>query len=686
MKKALILAGGTALSSVIIGASSVQAEESGTLPVILVESVPLSEPEGKTYVPPHTVQKGPASDGGDLLRNVTGVSGVRMGGHGIDPVIRGQSQTRLNILLDGAYIHGGCPNRMDPPTAYAPIHSYDTVTVVKGSQTVKYGGGGSGGSVLLERNPPTFAAGETMKAELGYSYDSNPDGHQTFADLAAGNNVGFIRGNIHYGEANNYEDGDGNEVRTSYRKKGANVMFGITPDVDTLIQFSVEANREDNVLYAGAMMDAPMSDSDTYRIKFEREAAIGPFSAIKAELYSSSVDHLMDNYTLRTATGALMRTPTESDTWGGRLSGDIAITADSSLTIGVDHQDNSREAILHNDTTGTIMSHMWADASLRQTGIFAEYSNELTASNRLDMGLRYDRVEADLGNPNAPGMRTPNQMFQLYYGTTAEDQHENNIGGFIRLKHAFAEIPAYIYASASRSVRTADATERYMAKWVGMANMRWVGNPDLDPEKHHQLELGVVSETADMNISSSIYYNDVDDFILYDRAHGQDSILLADSAVIYRNIDAELYGLEFEIGQRWGNWSAGFTLAYTHAQNKSDHRPIAQIPPLEGSVSLDYTNGPWSAGGVVRAAAQQSRVDDNTATGSGLDSEKTPGWGVLDLHAGYKIKKQWQIEVGVKNLFDKDYAQHLNKASSIDAGSQVDEPGRSFWVSMNATF
>jgi iron complex outermembrane receptor protein len=381
-----------------------------------------------------------------------------------------------------------------------------------------------------------------------------------------------------------------------------------------------------------------------------------------------------------------MRTATESDTWGGRLTGVIDLSAESTLTIGVDHQDNKREAILNNDTAGMVMSHMWADARLEQTGLFAEYSTELTAADRLDMGLRYDRVKASLGNPNAPGVRTPNQKFQLYYGTTADDNTENNVGGFVRLKHSFTDIPAYLYASASRSVRTADSTERYMAKWVAGGAMRWVGNPDLDPEKHHQLEFGMVSETNDMNVSGSVYYNDVDDFILYDRAHGQDGILQTDNAVIYRNIDAELYGFEFEASKSWGNWSAGFTLAYTHADNKSDHRPIAQIPPLEGTISLDYTSGPWSAGGVVRAAAKQTRVDDNTATGSGLDSEKTPGWGVLDLHAGYKIRKQWQIEVGVKNVFDKDYAQHLNKASAIDAGSQVDEPGRSFWVSMNAKF
>ncbi len=63
------------------------------------------------------VKASPVSDGGELLQSLTGVSAIRMGGRALDPVIRGQKETQLNILLDGGYIHGGCPNRMDPPTA-----------------------------------------------------------------------------------------------------------------------------------------------------------------------------------------------------------------------------------------------------------------------------------------------------------------------------------------------------------------------------------------------------------------------------------------------------------------------------------------------------------------------------------------------------------------------------------------
>jgi iron complex outermembrane receptor protein len=196
-----------------------------------------------------------------------------------------------------------------------------------------------------------------------------------------------------------------------------------------------------------------------------------------------------------------------------------------------------------------------------------------------------------------------------------------------------------------------------------------------------------VFQNAGTNFSTSAYYNDVDDFILYDRAHGQDGILQADNAVIYRNIDAEFYGVELELSKRWGNWSTGFGVAYVHSKNDSDGRAIAQTPPLEGHFSLDYENGPFNVGGIVRAADKQTRVDDDVSTGSGLDAGETAGWITLDLHLGYELGKHGEIELGVKNVFDEEYAMHLNKPNAFDpAATQINEPGRSIWAGVNLKF
>ena len=46
----------------------------------------------------------PTSDGGEYLSRLSGISGSRMGGHGTDPIIRGQGQDRTTVLLDGCAI------------------------------------------------------------------------------------------------------------------------------------------------------------------------------------------------------------------------------------------------------------------------------------------------------------------------------------------------------------------------------------------------------------------------------------------------------------------------------------------------------------------------------------------------------------------------------------------------------
>jgi iron complex outermembrane receptor protein len=289
-----------------------------------------------------------------------------------------------------------------------------------------------------------------------------------------------------------------------------------------------------------------------------------------------------------------------------------------------------------------------------------------------------------------PVYRSPEDLYALYYGTRDDDHTEHNIGGFVTLRHALENASA-VYATLSRSVRTADATERYIASDSGMdTSMRWIGNPDLDPEAHHQLELGYTRDAGFWDTTASVYYNDVSDYILRDRAHGQSGILQDDNATIYRNVDAEFYGFEMEAGIRWGSfWSSRATLAYVHAENTTDNRAIAQIPPLGGTVSLEYARADWNLGALLRADARQDRVEDDIFTDSGQDADKTPGWATLDLFGGYEAAEYVTVAAGVNNVFDRNYAYHVN-AANMDpfnpTAIQVNEPGRAYWVRLNATF
>jgi iron complex outermembrane receptor protein len=676
--------------SLILVSPIIFAEEPIMLPSITVEGDYLEEP-GISQKDTEEVLGTPV-DGGDFLRAIPGVSGRRMGGHGIDPIIRGQGETRLNILLDGAYVHGGCPNRMDPPTAYSPIETYDSVTVIKGSQTVIYGAGGSGGTVLFERKTPRFGENQFFRGKIGGGYTSNSETKEFFGDLTAGNTQGFARGIVEYKDASNYKDGDGNETRSALSSKTGNLIFGYTPDNKTRLELSFEASRLDDVLYSGAGMDSPMSENDTIRLKYENEWGT------KLALYYSKVEHVMDNYSLRPLSAPMkMRVPSNSKTQGGRLSHNWLTDNDQEWTLGIDYQHNNRDAnrfvgAASVSTPTTLQSIMWPDVDLKQVGLFAELEMPVRAADLLKLGLRYDQVTSDAGRARqiAMGGVSPNTLYTRYYGKTADEHSENNIGGFIRYEHTLNNDDNFVFVSLSRSVRTADATERFLAANNNKSAERWIGNPDLNPEQHHEIGFGLFWKTDNWDMNTSVFYNDVTDYILRDRAHAQSGIFQNDNASIYRNVDAELYGFEWAINIKLHqNWVSRLTLDYVHATNTTDDRPIAQTPPLSGSLNLDYKQATWLLGSKLSFSSKQKRVDDDLNTGSGLDAQQSPGFGVLDFYGHVDINKQTMLKLGINNVFDNTYAYHVNRAN-VDPFNpepvQVNEPGRLFWLNVTMKF
>jgi iron complex outermembrane receptor protein len=390
-------------------------------------------------------------------------------------------------------VFGGYQNRMDLPTTYSSMNAYDSITVIKGSHTVIYGGGGPGGTVLFERITPRFYPGEQYRASASTGYTSNSDTWQIGADAAIGNSNGYRRTIVDYIDANNYEDGAGDTVRSAYTNKDGIILLGYTPTADTLLELFYEANREDDVLFAGAGIDSPSSDNDTRRLKFETGSPEGVLDAMKAELYYSEIDHLMDNYSLRTlSTPMKMRAPSSSDTGGGRVIGEINASNGRVWTVGTDYMKNNRDAKRYagpgtGGTPTTLQSILWPDVDLAQTGLFAELTRPLTDRDSLTAGVRYDYVDTSAGRadedalvavmpgpPPMPVFRSPEDLYQLYYGTRDDDHTENNIGGFVTLRHVL-ESNSAVYATLSRSVRTADATERYIASDNGMGSMRWIG-------------------------------------------------------------------------------------------------------------------------------------------------------------------------------------------------------------------
>ncbi|MCP4595591.1 TonB-dependent copper receptor [Neptuniibacter sp.] len=618
------------------------------------------------------VKASPVSDGGELLQSLTGVSAIRMGGRALDPVIRGQKETQLNILLDGGYIHGGCPNRMDPPTAYTSVDSYDRVTVIKGNRTVVYGGGGSGGTVLFERDWPMIDE-KGYNVDLAGSYRGNFEQWELGADLVAGNDDGYIRFIAHEGESENYDDGNGNEVESKYDSQSNAILGGIRLGDNTTLQASFEKADEEDVLFPGAQMDSPYADAENSRIKLEHQFTKGALRQLKIEAYQSDVIHLMDN--------AKMTSPSSSDTDGLRIVVD-ANAAEIDWTFGADLQKNDRDAVAYMVSNGMSAFSQWPGVEIDQSGLFVEGEKSVGKDDVVKAGLRYDRIKASASRAGETfgmmmGAHTPLSQYTSYYGVTDTDSTENNVGGFASWTHRFND-QYTVETTLSRSVRTADATERYIAK-NPMMGTDWIGNPQIDPEKHHQIEAVFASSGDNLNWSVTGWYNRVNDYILrYNTG----------SADLYKNVDAQLYGIEAEANyQLSDSLSLATALAWLKGKNKDDGTHLSRISPLELNTSLDYSKQQWKLGAEWKLVAEQNDVCLSSDACGGQDVRQTPGYGIVNLHGEYASKSGVVVAMGVDNLFDKAYTLHESRDYVLDSGPvQVTEPGQNIWVRLSAKF
>lgn len=534
----------------------------------------------------------PYSDAADYLKSVTGITASRFGGHGVEAFIRGQSESRLNVVSGDSYTFGGCPNRMDPPTAYINLTAHDTVTVVKGYQSVLNGFGGSGGSIIVEPGTPDFGTGMDYGGQIGGGYDSNSAMWHTNGNITAGTDQAYAKAYGSYKEAENYEDGDGDDVRSSFEETSGGMMLGYTPHhshaQDSHIYAGFDFHRIEDALFPGAGMDSPLSEGQTFKAGLGQDVNGSVLQSFDFSAYASLVDHEMDNFSLRPFVAmAPLRVDSDSDTYGLKFKSEMMV-GQRPVNGALEWRRNNRDAERINNNTNLIQSLLWPDITIDEIGLAVETSHDFDYQTRLIAGGRYDYVHVDYGRASetapASGNRAPNDIYAQFYGVTASSKSEHNLGGLLRLEHDYSA-STLLYAGLSRSVRTADATERGLANFMGISGANsWVGNPAIKPEKHHQLDIGFDVQKPGITFGSSIYANLVEDYILRDSARAQPGILVNfPNADIYRNIDAFLTG--FDVFGQWQlapDWSLQGDTTYTFGEDINSGRALAQTPPPAG--------------------------------------------------------------------------------------------------------
>ena len=644
-----------------------------TLDEVIVTGYRTATPLTLSTDPQRPRQPIPAADGAGYLKTIPGFSVVRKGGLGGDPMMRGMGGSRMVMDMNGGGMSGGCPNRMDPTATYAFPETFSRIIVNKGPQSVRYGASVAG-SVIFERETERFEkpAMRGSISVLGASSHRFDD----LVDVTAGGKEGYARIIQTRNYARDYADGSGRRIHSGYGRHSLTGIVGLTPDPDTLFEVSYDRSRG-WAKYAHGMMDGSQFDRDSYAVKFERAHLSPVVEKLTLNFNHDTIDHIMDNYTLRPAGMRAMGTDVKRVQYGVRAAFDLRFSPQTTAAVGIDlRRDAHYFAEAHKRLKGAFNN----DMDIGTFGIFLEYNRDLTERSRLLTGLRYDRTETDYHNA-----RFRNGMGTLTRNLVPGSASDHAVSGFVRWERTAEKRPLTFYVGLGHAERPADYWEAYHT-WAAHSNR--VSGQTAAPnatrpakERNTQLDLGWVYTDETTNANLSLYYAHVDDFILRKPVGG------------FGNVDARLYGFEAEYTRAVSpRWTLGASLAYTRGDDRTNSAALPQIAPLEANLTAKYSHKKLETNAVWRLVSHQNRYHRGYGSVTGTDYGPTGGFGILSLSLAYRPDENLTFSLGVDNLLNKTYAEFVNyseaaiPALGISAGGHITEPGRTIWFKSNYSF
>lgn len=629
-----------------------------------------------------------SADAAAIVRTMPGVAIVRNGPQTGIVQLRGLSGDRVAVRVDGMTITPACPNHMDPPLHYAAAGSGDLVDLYAGISPVSAGGDHIGGSLSIARPEPVFADGPAtlFHGKLGSSFLGSQDTALATADLtfAQGDAAFQYRGSG--ATADDLRFPGGTVADSGYKTTHHEIIGAWRTDGGYLaVDAGFSATRD-----AGTpALPMDMIKDDAWKFGLTQKEKFG-WGTLENRLYVHDIDHLMDNFSQRPVAmgGMAMEAPSSSRDIGW-TGGVLLPRGDSSLRTGIDLHRNEFDAEQVAIATGK-RRDTFNDNVRSRAGAYIDWENVWSEKWTTRIGLRGDVVSSDAD-------AVSNEIMPM--GMILADQNAFNsadrsftdplVDAAAAVSYKPDETTTVELAIAVKN-RAPSLVERYL--WTplnasaGLADGRtYLGNLDLDPETSFQVGLGLEKRGESWSFEVTPFYQLVDDYIQGMPINRLDANKMR--VLQYQNIDrAELYGVElagtYDINE---DFSIDASISHVRGRNKDTGDDLYRIAPLRGIVDLAWHHEMWESHLEWMWADAQNHVSDVQG------ETPSPGYGLLNLRLAKVFVKTLRVEVGVENLLDHRYADHLggvNRVSGgdLDVGERIPGAGRFAYGSVSWEF
>ena len=647
-------------------------------PLTVISNRPLNAPSSQmeavqgTFLP---------VDSGAFLRNAGNASGIRRGGFGIDPVIRGLSGSRLNIRVDGlATTAAACPNRMDPPTSHIRLSDIERVEIHRGPHALQYGPS-FGGTVNFIRQQPKEYTSFRLNGDVRAGYETNTGHRKTDMRLIGGASKWDFMLNGGYSSTDDYTSGSGEAVRAGFNSFdiGAEAGYKLSDSQRIYGGWSQSVIRDADFPALG--MDMAMDD--TYKVKAGYKwTPLTPMivRSFEVNTYWSLVDHEMNNHNrpeMFAMRDAVALAETETFGLNTKING-LLSSGTWTVAAGLDQQDVNGTrfvTVKMGPQMGNQMTYnLWQDASITNAGLFAG-TEHFIDTYTLTFGAR---VDYNFSTANDPAPR--------FVDTDVDSEHLNfSVSGgvtkTIGTSHTFGLF-------LGRGVRSPDITERYINFLaIGQDGFEYAGNPDLKPEANNQVDLVWQADTDRFSLNATLFTSYQTNYISAERSEDVNPVGAAPGVRLFSNRgDALFTGFEWTISTDFSTkWFARWDASYTRAEYRDTKTPVAEIPPFETALTVggfafsDKLSHEFS----VKRVFPQPRYDEL------FGESRTPGFWLVDASMRAEIFNGLMLSGGIKNLLNESYYEHLNRRFNPTGGGTSEflpEPGRRLFLELSVNF
>ena len=657
--------------------------------VLVSEKVPATENAAEAWsdnsravVDAREIRESGARDAGEALAAIDGLAKIRKGGIANDIVLRGLGRDNINVLVDGARLHGACPNGMDPAEFHVDFAEVQRVEITKGVFDMKNQGSLGGVINIVTKDPegglriaPSLAAGsfgfynpslvgsygtDKVWGLAGYSFRAS----EPYRD---GSGLRFTDYGNYTPAARN---SDAFRIHTGWFRLGGE------PRPGQRAELSYTRQQSGRALYPYLLMDAGYDNADRLAASWQA-ARSGIVRQMRVDAYLSRVKHWMTDQ-LRTsamgsAAGYSMASFAESATFGGKAEIEAG-----GVTFGTEVYRRKWDAV---STSRMMMiessQHIIPAPVADIQSAYAEYQRSFSSRLRVIAGARIDRAATAVQASDAA-----TNLYWQYHRTRSLST--SDVMPSASLWAAYSRGAVEFFAGAGHTARIPDPVERYIA--FQRMGSDWVGNPSLRPTRNTEADAGFTLRTKWFLLRPTIFHSSLVDFVT---VYSQASLLPAamSFARSFANVDARSWG--GELIYSLAPWRAILVSGgASFIRSTKDavpllgifDRDVAEIPPPRAHATLRYGTRLAFFETTFTAVAAQRRID------RGLLESPTPGHGVLDFKAGLHTKIL-SLAVGLANALDRFYYEHGSyQRDPFRSGLRVPEPGRNLFVTLQYNF